>query len=52
MIQPAKVVAIIAASPALSSLLAMVVAGDPLLKVRLFESEVELIAYMRLAPCL
>lgn len=50
MTQPAKVVAIIAASPALSSLLAMVVAGDSQLKVRLFESELELIAYMRLAP--
>ena len=50
MTQPAKVVAIIAASPALSSLLAMVVAGDSQLKVRLFKSELELIAYMRLAP--
>ena len=50
MTQPAKVVAIIAASPALSSLLAMVVAGDPKLTVRLFESELELIAYMRLEP--
>ena len=50
MTQPAKVVAIIAASPALSSLLAMVVAGDRTLKVRIFESELELIAYMRLAP--
>ena len=50
MTQPAKVVAIIAASPALSSLLAMVVGGDSHLKVRIFESELELIAYMRLAP--
>ncbi|MGV8833506.1 MAG: response regulator [Devosia sp.] len=50
MTQPAKVVAIIAASPALSSLLAMVVAGDSRLKVRIFESELELIAYMRIAP--
>jgi two-component system phosphate regulon response regulator PhoB len=45
-----KVVAIIAANPALSSLLAMVVAGDSHLKVRQFESDIELIAYMRLAP--
>lgn len=45
-----KVVAIIAANPALSSLLAMVVAGDTHLKVRQFESEIDLIAYMRLAP--
>lgn len=50
MTQPAKVIAIIAASPALSALLAMVVAGDTRLKVRIFESEVELIAYMRTAP--
>lgn len=50
MTQPAKVVAIIAASPALSSLLGMVVGGDSQLKVRLFENELELIAYMRLAP--
>lgn len=48
--QPAKVVAIIAANPALSSLLAMVVAGDTRLKARVFESEIELLAYMRLAP--
>lgn len=45
-----KVVAIIAANPALSSLLAMVVAGDSHLKVRQFESEIELMAYMRIAP--
>ena len=46
----AKVVAIIAANPALSSLLAMVVAGDSHLKVRQFDSELDLIAYMRIAP--
>lgn len=50
MSDPAKVVAIIAANPALSSLLAMVVAGDSHLKVRQFESEIELISYMRIAP--
>jgi two-component system phosphate regulon response regulator PhoB len=48
--EPAKVIAIIAANPALSSLLAMVVAGDSRLKVRVFDSEIDLIAYMRLAP--
>jgi two-component system phosphate regulon response regulator PhoB len=48
--EPAKVVAIIAANPALTSLLAMVVAGDSRLKVRQFADEVELLAYMRIAP--
>ncbi len=48
--EPTKVVAIIAANTALSSLLAMVVAGDSHLKVRQFESEIDLIAYMRIAP--
>jgi two-component system phosphate regulon response regulator PhoB len=48
--EPAKVVAIIAANPALSSLLAMVVAGDTRLKVRAFDTELDLITYMRLAP--
>ncbi|MCS6761834.1 MAG: response regulator [Candidatus Devosia symbiotica] len=48
--QSAKVVAITAASPTLSSLLAMVVAGDARLKVRAFAGGPELIAYMRLAP--
>lgn len=50
MSEPAKVVAIIAANPALTSLLAMVVAADSRLKVRVFDSEIELISYMRLAP--
>ena len=50
MSEPSKVVAIIAANPALSSLLAMVVAGDCHLKVRQFDSETDLIAYMRIAP--
>jgi len=47
--KPAKVVAIIAANPALSSLLAMVIAGDSHLRVREFDTEIDLIAYMRLA---
>lgn len=50
MTEPAKVVAILAASPALSSLLAMVVAGDSRLKVRVFDAEAQLLAYMRIAP--
>ena len=50
MSEPAKTVAIIAANPALTALLAMVVAGDTRLKVRQFEGELDLIAYMRIAP--
>lgn len=50
MSEPAKVVAIIAANPALTSLLAMVVAGDSRLKVRQFHTEDDLLAYMRIAP--
>lgn len=50
MSEPAKIVAIIAANTALSSLLTMVVAGDSRLKVRQFDSETALLAYMRLAP--
>jgi len=48
--EQAKVVAIIAANTALSSLLAMVVAGDSRLKVRQFDSDIDLISYMRIAP--
>lgn len=47
--QPIKVVAIISASPALSSILTMVMAADTHLRVRQFESEAALHAYMRLA---
>lgn len=45
-----KVVAIIAATPALTALLGVVVAGDTRLKVRQFDSEAELFAYMSIAP--
>lgn len=45
-----KVIAVLAANPALTSLLAMVLAGDSRLKVRPFEDEAELIAYMGFAP--
>ncbi|MDB5622061.1 MAG: response regulator [Devosia sp.] len=45
-----KVVAVFAANTALSSLLAMVLAGDSRLRVRQFECEEALLTYMRLAP--
>ncbi|QMV02949.1 response regulator [Devosia sp. D6-9] len=45
-----KVVAVLAANPALSSILTMVLAGCPSLRVRLFESRAALTTYMRLAP--
>jgi two-component system, OmpR family, phosphate regulon response regulator PhoB len=48
--EPFKVIAILAANPALSSILTMVVGGDTRLRVREFGSDIELIAYMRLAP--
>lgn len=45
-----KTVAVIAATPALSSLLAMMLATDARLRVREFDSDIALLAYMRLAP--
>jgi len=45
-----KTVAILAANPALSALLTMVLAGDSRLRVRPFDTESELFAYMRIAP--
>jgi two-component system, OmpR family, phosphate regulon response regulator PhoB len=48
--QLTKVVAILAANPALSALLGMVIAGDSRLRVRQFGSESELLAYMSIAP--
>lgn len=50
MTAPGKKVAILAANPALTAVLTMVVAGDSRLRVRPFESESELFAYMRIAP--
>jgi len=47
---PHKTVAIIAATPALSAIMAMVLAGDSRLRVRQFDSDLALLAYMRLAP--
>ena len=46
----AKTVAILAANPALSAVMGMVLAGDVRLRVRSFDSEAELFAYMRIAP--
>ena len=47
---PGKTIAILAANQALSALLSMVLAGDSRLRVRPFDSEAELFAYMRIAP--
>jgi DNA-binding response OmpR family regulator len=48
--EPAKTIAVIAATPALSSILSMVLAADSRLRVRQFDSDMALLAYMRLAP--
>lgn len=48
--QRPKTVAMLAANPALSAVLSMVLAGDSRLRIRPFESEAELFAYMRIAP--
>ena len=48
--KPVKVVAILCASPALSSIVAGVLAARPALRVRRFESMAELVAYLRIAP--
>jgi DNA-binding response OmpR family regulator len=45
-----KVIAVLTASPALSSILSAVLTTVPGLKVRSFESEVALIGYMRFEP--
>jgi CheY-like chemotaxis protein len=45
-----KTVAILAANPALNAVLGMVLAGDTRLRVRPFDTEAELLAYMRIAP--
>jgi two-component system, OmpR family, phosphate regulon response regulator PhoB len=50
MSEPAKVVAVLVSNPALSSILSMVLASVPTLRVRPFESELALTTYMRLAP--
>lgn len=48
--EQAKVVAILVSNPALSSILTMVLASVPSLRVRPFESQLALSTYMRLAP--
>ncbi|NGP18649.1 response regulator [Devosia aurantiaca] len=45
-----KTIAILAANPALNAVLTMVLAGDSRLRVRPFDSEAELFAYMRIVP--
>lgn len=50
MSQPGRIVAVLAANPALSSVLTMVLRSDSRLRVRPFESEVALLTYMRIAP--
>ena len=50
MSEQAKVVAVLVSNPALSSILSMVLASVPTLRVRPFESQVALATYMRLAP--
>jgi two-component system phosphate regulon response regulator PhoB len=50
MAEQAKVVALLVANPALSSILTMVLAAVPTLRVRPFDSQVALSTYMRLAP--
>ncbi|HEY8595594.1 MAG TPA: response regulator [Devosiaceae bacterium] len=50
MLKSVKVVAILCASPALSSIVAGVLAARPGLRVRRFESMAELLAYLRIAP--
>ncbi|MDR3475235.1 MAG: hypothetical protein P4M09_26585 [Devosia sp.] len=47
--QPVKVVAVLAANPALSSVLSAVLASTPSLRVRQFESQIALQTYMRLS---
>jgi DNA-binding response OmpR family regulator len=50
MAEPAKVVAVLVSNPALSSILSMVLASVPTLRVRPFDSQLALTTYMRLAP--
>lgn len=50
MAEPTRVVALLVANPALSSILSMVLASQPSLRVRPFDSQLALTTYMRLAP--
>jgi DNA-binding response OmpR family regulator len=48
--QQPRTVAVLIANPALSSIICMVLAGSPSLRIRPFESLLSLTTYMRLAP--
>jgi len=50
MVEPIRVVAVLAANPALSSILSTVLAATPTLRVRVFEAQSALQTYMRLSP--
>lgn len=50
MVEPLNTVAVLVANPALSSILSTTLAGAPSLRVRAFETEVGLRAYLQLAP--
>lgn len=50
MAEQAKIVAVLVSNPALSSILSMVLASVPTLRVRPFDSQLALTTYMRLAP--
>ncbi|MEO8882504.1 MAG: response regulator [Devosia sp.] len=50
MVEPIRVVAVLAANPALSSILSAVLAATPNLRVRVFEAQAALQTYMRLSP--
>jgi two-component system phosphate regulon response regulator PhoB len=50
MAEQAKVVAVLVSNPALSSILSMVLASVPSLRVRPFDTQLALTTYMRLAP--
>jgi DNA-binding response OmpR family regulator len=48
--EPVRTVAILVSTPALSSILSMTLAGTPSLRVRPFDSQLALTAYLHLAP--
>ena len=50
MAAPLKTVAVLVANPALSSILSTTLAGTPSLRVRPFETEQALRAYLQVAP--
>jgi DNA-binding response OmpR family regulator len=50
MADPIKTVAVLVATPALSSILSMTLAGASSLRVRPFDTQLALVTYLRLAP--